>query len=73
MNWLKQNMLSITNLLLLIYLLFQLASIKSEMSVLHIIATKTALETELNNSKLDYVESDINSKLVDSIISSAKK
>lgn len=75
MNWLKQNILSIINLLLLVYLLVQLANLKTELDDVRDIATKTAHETELNNSKLDYVESDINSnsRFIDSMENSKKK
>lgn len=73
MNWFKQNFLSLINLFLLVYLLFQLSNLKSDLENVRIIATKTAREAELNNSKLDYVESDINSRMIDSVEKYKKK
>lgn len=73
MNWIKNNIMQMSIIVILVYLLIQIALIKSEIDEIKVISTKTAHETELNNSKLDYVESDINSKFVDSVKKDTKK
>jgi hypothetical protein len=53
MNWIKTNVFNILNLIVLVYVIYELQSIKK-------IAEMTNEEATLNNVKLDYVESDIN-------------
>jgi sensor domain CHASE-containing protein len=62
MNFLKNNAFNILNLVVLVYVILELQTIKK-------IAISTNVEAELNNIKLDFVESDINADmiLVDSI------
>lgn len=57
MNWIKQNLFNVLNLIVLIYVIFELQNIKN-------IALQTSVEAEMSNIKLDYVESDINSESV---------
>ena len=62
MKWLKDNLFNVVNFIILIYVIFELTSIKK-------IAEQTNEEALLNNVKLDYVESDINTKEIkDSLI-----
>lgn len=57
-KWLKQNAFNIINLLILMYLLVELNQIKK-------LAEETQEEAVLNNVKLDFVESDINTKYLE--------
>ncbi len=72
MNWIKNNLLQMAILAVLVYVLIQISILKADLDEIKIISKKTAKETELNNFKLDYVESDINSKFADSVDESAK-
>lgn len=58
LDWLKKNLFNIINLILLVYVLIELEHVKD-------IAILTEVGTELNNSKLDYVEADINKGQLD--------
>lgn len=64
MIWLKNNIFNIINLIVLIFVIFELQNIKK-------IAEQTNQEAELNNIKLDFVESDINSDMI--IVDSIKR
>lgn len=60
MEWIKKNILSIINLLLLIYLVFVQCTIMADLKDLNTKIDDNAKIGEYTNSKLDYVESDIN-------------
>lgn len=72
-NWLKSNILNIIILIGLFFVIFQVANLKSELNLVKELSQKTARETELNNSKLDYVESDINSNRIQDSVHNRKK
>ncbi|MDX2196575.1 MAG: hypothetical protein NW207_09175 [Cytophagales bacterium] len=57
MKWIKDNLFNILNLAILLYVIIELNSIRR-------IAEETNTEAMLNNVKLDYVESDINTSLI---------
>lgn len=57
-EYIKKNLLSLINLIILIYVLVEIERVK-------VIALSTEAGTELNNFKLDYVESDINKGQLD--------
>ncbi|MFN0049121.1 MAG: hypothetical protein ACKVOU_08375 [Cytophagales bacterium] len=64
MNWLKQNLFNVLNLIVLVYVIFELENIKA-------IALQTGIEAQMSNIKLDYVESDVNSETV--VVDSLKR
>ncbi|TAG53589.1 MAG: hypothetical protein EAZ27_10570 [Cytophagales bacterium] len=72
-NWLKSNILNIIILIALFFVIIQVANLKSELELVKELSQKTARETELNNSKLDYVESDINSNRIQDSVHNRKK
>lgn len=57
MNWIKANFFSVINLVILVYVIFELQTIRK-------IAEQTNEEAILNNVKLDFVESDINAEMI---------
>lgn len=60
MEWIKKNLLTIINLLLLVYMIIQQFTIMSNLKNINTKIDDNAKIGEYTNSKLDYVESDIN-------------
>jgi len=57
MDWIKNNVLQLAILLMLMYLLVEVHSLKTSV-------TASGHESEMTNVKLDYVVSDINTKVL---------